>query len=357
MMLELDGSYGEGGGQILRTGVGLAALTGQSIRFTNIRAGRRVPGMAAQHLTSVRAAAAVCRARLEGDELGATELIFSPQGRVRSGEYRFDVGAAREGGSAGAASLVLQTVATPLFMAEGPSEVVVEGGTHNPASPSFDYLRDVWLPALAPMGIKAKLALEAWGWFPLGRGRIRATVAGAGVRRLSALDLRERGALCAIRGRAVAAKLPDHIPTRMRERAHGLLSHLPCELDVRAEVAEAACPGAGIFLTAIYEKSLAGFSAIGRRGRGSEEVAEEAAMGLIAHHASAAALDHHLGDQLMAPAAFADGRSHFTVHRVTRHLRTNAWVIEQFGLAEIALEERADGTGLVTMTPTRGKQS
>jgi RNA 3'-terminal phosphate cyclase (ATP) len=309
--------------------------------------------MAAQHLTSVRAAAAVCRARLEGDELGATELVFAPQGRVRSGDYRFDVGAAREGGSAGAASLVLQTVAVPLFMAEGPSEVVVEGGTHNPASPSFDYLRDVWLPALAPLGNKAELALEAWGWFPLGRGRIRATIAGAGARKPSALDLRERGALRAIRGRAVAANLPPHIPARMKERACGLLSHLQCELDVQAEIAPAACPGAGIFLAAIYEKSVAGFSAIGRRGRSSEDVAEEAAMGLITHYASTAALDHHLGDQLLAPAAFAGGRSQFTVHRVTRHLRTNAWVIGQFGLAEIALEERADGTGLVTVTPTR----
>jgi RNA 3'-terminal phosphate cyclase (ATP) len=348
--LELDGSHGEGGGQILRTGVCLAALTGRAVRFVNIRAHRRVPGMAAQHLTSVRAAAAICRAHLEGDVLGAMDLLFAPQEPVRPGAYHFDVGAAREGGSAGAASLVLQAVAAPLFLAEGPSEVVVEGGTHNPASPSFDYLRDVWLPTLAPMGIRAELVLEAWGWFPLGRGRIRAAIAGA--RGLSALDLRERGALRAVRGRAVAANLPDHIPARMKERAHALLSHLGCDLDIQAEVVEAACPGAGIFLTAIYEKSLAGFSAIGRRGRSSEEVAEEAAMGLIAHHAAPAALDHHLGDQLLALAAFATGRSHFTVHRVTRHLRTNAWVLEQFGLAQIAIDERADGTGLVTITPT-----
>jgi RNA 3'-terminal phosphate cyclase (ATP) len=302
----------------------------------------------------VRAAAALCRAQIEGDALGSTELSFTPQAGVRAGAHHFDVGAAREGGSAGAASLVLQTVMPPLCLAGTPSEVVVEGGTHNPNSPTFDYLRDVWLATLARMGVQAELALEAWGWFPIGQGRIRAAISGGtalSAHRFSALDLRERGALLAVRGRAVAANLPEHIPARMADRARSLLSALGCALDLEAESVQAACPGAGIFLTAVYENAVAGFSAIGRRGRSSEEVAEEAALGLIAHHASPAALDHHLGDQLLLPAALADGRSVYTVHRVSRHLRTNAWVIEQFGLAEIAVEERADGTGSVAVTP------
>jgi RNA 3'-terminal phosphate cyclase (ATP) len=307
--------------------------------------------LAAQHLTSVRAAAALCAAHLENDALGAMDLTFAPQREVRPDAYRFDVGAARPGGSAGAAALVLQTVLLPLCLAEGHSEVVVEGGTHNPNSPPFDYVRDIWLEMLARMGVETQVTLEAWGWFPIGRGVIRAAVAGH-KRRLSPLDLRERGALRAIRGRAVAANLPDHIPARMKERAHSLLSHLPCELDLHAENVQAACAGAGIFLDAVYENCIAGFSAIGRRGRSSEEVAEEAALGLVSHHAARAALDSHLGDQLLAPAALAGGRSSYSVHRVTRHLRTNAWVIEQFGLAEIAIEERLDGTGLVTVAPT-----
>ena len=218
-------------------------------------------------------------------------------------------------------------------------------------SPPFDYLRDVWLKTLARMGVEADIALEAWGWYPIGRGRIRAAISGR-VRSVSPIELRERGALRAIHGRAVAANLPDHIPARMRERTRSLLSHLPCDLDLRTESVQAACPGAGIFLTAIYENCLAGFSAIGRRGRSSEEVAEEAALGLISHYAAQAAFDSHLGDQLLAPAALANGRSAFTVHRVTRHLWTNAWVIQQFGLAEITIEERDDGTGSVTVAPS-----
>jgi RNA 3'-terminal phosphate cyclase (ATP) len=352
--LELDGSHGEGGGQILRTALCLSALTGRAVRFRNIRAHRRVPGLAAQHLTSVRAAGAICRAQIEGDELGGTELLFAPQGPVRPGAYRFDVGAAREGGSAGAASLVLQTVMLPLCLAEGPSEVLVEGGTHNPMSPPFDYLRDVWLRTLARMGVEGEVALEAWGWFPLGQGRIRAALPGrreGAAARLSAIDLSERGALLAIRGRAVGANLPSHIPARMANRARSLLLQLDCAVDLQAENVRTVCAGAGIFLTATYENCLAGFSAIGEYRRSSEEVAEEAAMGLIAHHAAPAALDHHLGDQVLLPAALADGRSLYTVHRVTRHLRTNAWVIEQFGLAEVMIEERADGTGFVAVTP------
>jgi RNA 3'-terminal phosphate cyclase (ATP) len=278
------------------------------------------------------------------------DLTFAPQAAIRPAFHRFDVGAARKGGSAGAASLVLQTVITPLCLVDGRSDIIVEGGTHNPMSPPFDSLRDVWLKTLARMGVEADVALEAWGWYPVGRGKIRAAICGRS-QSLSPIELRERGALRAIQGRAVAANLPEHIPARMKERTRLLLSHLPCDLDLRAENVQAACPGAGIFLTAIYENCLAGFSAIGRRGRSSEDVAEEAALGLISHHAAQAALDSHLGDQLLAPAALADGRSTFTVHRVTRHLRTNAWVIQQFGLADITIEERDDGTGAVTIAP------
>jgi RNA 3'-terminal phosphate cyclase (ATP) len=352
--LEIDGSHGEGGGQILRTALSLAALTARSVHFSNIRARRRYPGLAAQHLTSVRAAAAVCAARLDGDVLGGQDLLFAPQRDVRGGPYAFDVAAAREGRSAGAASLVLQTVFLPLAFASKPSDIVVEGGTHNPMSPPFDYLRDVWLKTLARMGIEATIELEAWGFYPVGRGRIRARLP-AGTSdmhsRLGAFDLRERGALLRVHGRAVAANLPSHIPERMAARARALILPLGAEADIRVQCVEAACPGAGIFLTAVYENVVAGFSALGRPGRPSEEVAEEAALGLAAHHASGAALDSHLGDQILLPAALARSPSQFSVHRLTRHLRTNAWVIEQFGLATVEISERPDGTGAVRIVP------
>lgn len=235
--LIIDGAHGEGGGQILRTGLALATLLGRAVRFTRIRAGRRRPGLAAQHLTAVRAAAALCAARLDGDALASQELLFAPQRPVRSGSYAFDVAAARKGGSAGGASLVLQTVLLPLALAPGRSDVLIQGGTHLPQSPPFDYVRDVWLPALRNLGIRATIALHAWGWYPVGKGAIRAEIAGAPPHAgsLASLQLLTPGRLLRVTGRAVAANLPAHIPQRMADRATSLLAAVAGSVDVQIE--------------------------------------------------------------------------------------------------------------------------
>ena len=178
-MLVIDGAYGEGGGQILRTSVALAAILGQPIRIENIRAGRKNPGLAAQHLTALRAAAMVCDATLTGDELGSTRLIFEPRSQPVPGLYEFDVSEAREGGSAGAATLVLQTILLPLALAQGSSTVTVRGGTHVAWSPPFHYLRDVYLPMVAYLGIEASVELLAWGWYPAGEGEIALEISGS----------------------------------------------------------------------------------------------------------------------------------------------------------------------------------
>jgi RNA 3'-terminal phosphate cyclase (ATP) len=352
-ILTIDGAHGEGGGQILRTGLTLAALLGRAVRFVRIRANRRRPGLAAQHLTCVRAAAALSAATLEGDALDSQSLLFTPTRKVEAGHYAFDVAAARAGGSAGGASLVLQTVLLPLALARGPSEVRIGGGTHLPMSPPFDYLRDVWLPALRRLGIRAELALDAWGWFPIGKGAIRAELAGAPPSRgaLAPLDLRARGALLRIGGRAVAANLPAHIAERMAARAALRLAGRAGALDIRAECVTAACAGAGIFLLAEYEGARAGFSALGARGRPAEAVAEEAAEALLHHDASGAAVDPHLADQLLLPLAFAAGASRFSVGEVSRHLETNAWVLEQFAIARTDVARRDGAPALVTLTP------
>ena len=351
--LVIDGAHGEGGGQILRTGLSLAAILRQTTRFTCIRAGRRHPGLAAQHLTSVRAAAALCAATVEGDALGSQELVFAPQRPVKSGFWSFDVAAAREGGSAGGSSLVLQTVLLPLALSVGQSEVRVQGGTHLPRSPPFDYLRDVWLPALRALGVGATVFLDAWGWFPVGLGATRAEIAGAPPERgkLSALQLTMPGPLLRITGRAVAANLPQHIPERMVARASGRLAAVSPALDIRAECVRAACPGAGIFLSAEYRNSRAGFSVLGKRGRPAEQVADQAVEEFLRHHASGAAVDCHLGDQLLLPLAFAAQPSRFTVEQVTRHLETNAWVIEQFGIARVNVAQTGPFAPEVTVVP------
>jgi RNA 3'-terminal phosphate cyclase (ATP) len=352
--LVIDGSHGEGGGQILRTALGLAALTGRPLTMENIRARRPKPGLAVQHLTAVRALAAVCRAELSGDILGARRIEFRPRSAVVPGEYAFDVAAARAGGSAGATSLVLQAVLLPLAFAPGTSRVVIAGGTHMAFSPPFDYLQDVWLPFLARLGIRASIDLRRSGWFPIGQGEIVATIEGLGPDRhggLSPVELTERGRLNRVTGHALAANLPDHVAWRMAGRATELLGEHAIEVDIDAETTRAACAGAGIFLTAHYENVHCGFNAPGERGVPAERVADAAVAALLSHRAGGAALESHLADQVLVPLALASGPSCFTAERVTRHLSTNAWVIEQFGLAGVTLEEVSNGTGRVTVAP------
>jgi RNA 3'-terminal phosphate cyclase (ATP) len=353
-VLTIDGSFGEGGGQIIRSAMTLAALHKRGVVIENIRARRSNPGLAAQHLTAIRATAALCGARLAGDELGSRSLTFLPGGPSRAGDYDFDVGAARPGGSAGSASLVLQTVLLPLAFADGLSRITIIGGTHMPWSPPCDYLEHAWLPALAAIGIDATIVLEAWGFFPIGQGRISARVSGRGERArsmLRPLDLTARGPLRRIFGRAVAANLPAHIAQRMVAHADSLLSGLGVPVQISAEPVAAACRGAGIFLTAEYERCRCGFSALGQRGKPAEQVAEEAVEALTTHFRSEAAVDRHLADQLLLPLSLAPGVSGLSTERVTGHLRTNAWVIERFGVARITIDERADGSGVVAVEP------
>lgn len=351
--LEIDGSYGEGGGQILRTSLSLAAITGRRIRIYNLRSKRRKPGLAAQHLTAVRAVAALCQAETRGDELGSQDLDFAPRAPVQSGAYVFDVAQAREGGSAGSANLVLQAVLLPLALATGESHVLLRGGTHLPLSPPFDYIRDVWIRALSRFGVGANVTLDSSGWFPIGRGQIRAAIAGSPVagQALKPVRLVERGPLRRVAGCAVAANLPVHIPQRMCDRATALLATLGAEIAIRAQRVGAACPGAGLFLTAEYENIACGFSALGAIGKPSEQVAEEASSLLLEHWASGAALDLHLGDQILLPASFCEEPSVFSVEKATTHLQTNAWVIAQFGLAETRVDGEGGKPATVTLTP------
>lgn len=347
-VLEIDGSHGEGGGQILRTAVSLAAVTGRAVHVDRIRAGRPHPGMAAQHLTAVRAVAAVCDARLDGDELNSQSLLFEPRTPPRAGDYFSDVAEARLGGSAGSVSLVLQALLPPLALAAGTSRLRIQGGTHMAWSPPFDYLRDVWAPAMGRLGIRVSITLDAWGWFPLGRGAVAAEIAGGAP--IGAMALDDPGALLRVTGRAVAANLPAHIPQRMAMRAESLLREAGVAAQVRPERVRAASAGAGIFLTAEYENCAAGFSVLGRIGMPSEAVAEEAVAALLDHRASGAAFDSHLADQVLVPLALAGAPSRFTTERASRHLDTNAWVIEQFGLARFAVAAAGRRTE-VTVTP------
>jgi RNA 3'-terminal phosphate cyclase (ATP) len=334
-MIEIDGSYGEGGGQVLRTALTLSALTGQPTHIRRIRAGRRSPGLAPQHLTGVLALARICAAEVHQAAIGSTEIVFEPHTAPYAGTYVFDVAQAAQSGSAGAVSLILQTLLLPLALAEGTSHVTLKGGTHVPWSPPFEYLAHVYLPTAARMGLKAKCRLEGWGFYPVGGGQVAAEIEGSSSAALTPLALVERGRLKRIWGLATACNLPAHIAQRMADRARNMLGQagLPAQITPRRE--SGVGPGAALCLVAEYEGGLAGFSALGAKGKPSEQVADEACQELKAFHASNAPVDAHLADQLLLPMALAAGRSEFRTQRVTRHLLTNAAIIRQFIPARI----------------------
>ena len=339
-VLTLDGSHGEGGGQILRTALSLSVITTRAFRLINIRADRRNPGLLPQHLSAVRATAAISGAAVTGDRLASTELSFAPTHPPQPGQYIFDVAETAGRGSAGSVSLVLQTLSIPLALADGASSLVLRGGTHVEWSPPFDGLVTCYFPALRRMGLSINAELKRFGWYPLGGGEIVCEIAGRSAEPPIPIEMTQRGPLRRISGRAIAANLPYHIPQRMAGRAQASLEDLHVPVEIEPQLVSAACPGAGIFLLAEYQDWPASFSAYGRLGKPSEAVADQAVAALREHHVSqAAAVELHLADQLLLPLSVAASASTFTTLRPSGHLVTNAWTIDQFGVADISIDE------------------
>jgi RNA 3'-terminal phosphate cyclase (ATP) len=353
-MLKIDGSYGEGGGQILRTSLSLAAITGQPIRLDRIRAGRTKPGLAIQHLTGVRAAATLCQAEVTGDRVGSTQLEFIPTQPVRAGQYTFDVAQTMGTGSAGAVTLILQTILLPLALTSGDSIVTLKGGTFIAWSPPAPYIEQIYLPILQQMGVQATVEIAAWGWYPRGGGELNLRVSGngGGVGSLQPIEILERGALQQVKGLAIVTELPSHIPQRMANRAKNLLEQAQLKAQVQPRRERGVGAGAGIFVTAEYEHTRTGFGAVGKLGLPAEEVAAIATQELLAFHETGTPVDVHLADQLLLPATLASAPSQYRTVEISNHLITNAWAIEQFGLANIAIDHK---TQLVTITPNTSR--
>jgi RNA 3'-terminal phosphate cyclase (ATP) len=364
-MLTIDGSYGEGGGQVLRTALALSSISGQPIRVEHIRAGRKKPGLRPQHLTAVRAAAAVCGARLEGDALGSQKLVFVPGGPVLPGDYIFDVSKVAQGGSAGSVGLVLQTVLLPLALADGDSHLTLRGGTHVPWAPPVSYLEHVFLPLVARMGVRAQVELVRWGFYPAGGGEVQVRILGQQAPPRP-VRLADREELQRVWGTAVVMNLPAHIPQRMAARARNLLAEAGIRAQVEPRRLRGAGPGAGIFLFAEYavaggERVVAGFTSYGRKGLPAEHVAEAVCEELLAHHRSGAPADPYLVDQLVLPMVLvetAQGRhpdqprppeSLVSTSRVSQHLLTNVWVVRQFLAREVRVEGGLGEPGTVVV--------
>ena len=330
-MLTIDGSAGEGGGQILRTCLTLSMLTGEPFRIKNIRAGRAKPGLLRQHLTCVRAAAEISGAKVQGGELGSTRLTFTP-GEIRAGSYRFPIG------SAGSTTLVLQTVLPALARATAPSRVAITGGTHNKAAPPFEFLERAYLPLLRQIGFNVEAGLLRPGYFPAGGGEIAVEIAPATV--LRPLVLEDAGALISRKLDTVVSALNFDIAERERDTAGRLLGWPADCLRAREET---LADGHGNVLVAEleYANLTEVFTAFGERDLSAETVAKRLADEVHDYLAAGAPVGPHLADQLLLPMALAGGGCIVTM-APTPHTRTNCEIIEKFLPVEIAMHDLGD---------------
>jgi RNA 3'-terminal phosphate cyclase (ATP) len=348
--LHIDGSSGEGGGQILRSSLTLALITGRAVTIERIRAGRARPGLMRQHLTSVGAATEVCNGLVHGAEIGSGRLTFVP-GPVRAGNYRFNVG------SAGSATLVLQTVLPPLLIADGPSRIVVEGGTHNPWAPPFDFLRWAYMPLINRMGPQVELSLDRPGYYPAGGGRLTLHVQPAAA--LTGFDLLERGKFKARRVRVLLSNLPQHIAQREIDT---ILKKTSWRRECCAwEEVPASGPGNVVSIELESEQVTEVFTGFGRVGVRAERVAAEALREARDYEHSNVPVGPHLADQLLLPLGIsawqpADGDRRrggsFRTLTLTAHATTHIDVLRAFLGVSIAVEtSEEDQSCLVRIGP------
>jgi RNA 3'-terminal phosphate cyclase (ATP) len=326
-MIELDGSAGEGGGQILRSSLTLSMITGRPFRIRNIRANRQMPGLMRQHLMAVRAAAAVCGAEVSHADVGSTELAFTPR-CIKGGVYEFAIG------TAGSATLVLQTLIPALLHADVPSVVKVSGGTHNPKAPPAYFIEHAYVRMLQAMGAQVEFEFKRFGFYPHGGGEVCAAIWPC--TQLRQLHLAGRGTLREGRGDAYVAAIPLSVAQRELEcigkalhwRDNQLFSHpLPNDQG----------PGNAVVIVLESEHVTEVFSSVGEKRRRAEDVAGEAALQAKRYLVSGAAVGEHLGDQLMLPLALAGGGS-YTLDHVSQHAITNAEVIAQFLPVHVTFE-------------------
>ncbi len=317
-MILIDGSQGEGGGQMLRTALSLSLLTQQPFRMNNIRAGRKKPGLLRQHLSAVLAAAEIGQAQTEGAQLGSQTLLFAPT-IIKPGEYRFVIG------TAGSGTLVFQTVLPALLTASMPSRITVEGGTHNQSAPPFDFLERCFLPVIDKMGPRVRLKLARYGFYPAGGGCFHAEIEPAS--KLSCFHLGIRGPVLRKRAVALIANLPGHIAERELQTAREMFSG---EMETGIITAKPS-PGPGnvVMVEMTSESVTEIFTSFGQIGVTAENVAKQAVREAREYLVSDAVAGEHLADQLLLPLALA-GAGSFTASKLTEHTLTNMDVIRLF---------------------------
>lgn len=336
----IDGSMGEGGGQILRSALALSSITGKPFVIDRIRARRPRPGLLRQHFSSVQGAAAICDAQVEGLELGSTKLTFTP-GTIKGGEFHLPIG------SAGSTTLVLQTIILPLILGNVEASIWIEGGTHNPFSPPFEFITQSYLPVLERMGAIIEIKMERAGFYPSGGGSIRCNIKPA-VNGLRHFELRTRGKYVDTRAQILACQLPPHVTSR--ERVQLLL-----DLDITEDKVTIRDVGNGfgsgniVYVQVEHENVTEVFSVLGERGKSAENVAKEVADEALSYLKMEGAVGEYLADQLLLPMALV-GSGSFTCTAMSSHLLTNIDVIKMFLDVEITITENAGkGCHLVTV--------
>jgi RNA 3'-terminal phosphate cyclase (ATP) len=313
-VIEIDGSYGEGGGQILRTAIALSCVTGEEVKITKIRANRPKQGLAAQHLKGIEAAKIISNARVEGLKMGSTEVIFRP-GRIKGGEISIDIG------TAGSVTLIFQTILLPLIFAERESVVTVTGGTDVAWSPPVDYFKNVTVRAIKEMGFDGELELLKRGYYPKGGGEVRLKVNPSSLKG----RLFER-VVEGVFGVSHCQNLPEHVAERQAKAAREFLASKGVEAEIKVEVLKGHSTGSGITIWSGYK----GGSALGEKGKRAEIVGLEGAKNFYREFSNPAAFDDHLADQIMPFAALARGETEYTTSEVTLHQKSNAYVINTF---------------------------
>ncbi len=319
-MIEIDGSYGEGGGQVLRTALAMAAVTQQPTKVTSIRANRPNPGLAPSHIASVEAVAQIADAEVDGLFPGSSEVVFRPR-QLTGGDFAFDVG------TAGSISLVLQACLIPSALSKRAVRLDIRGGTDVRWSPPIDYVRLIQIPFLGMMAITCELEIAARGFYPEGGGRVIAEI--SPVSRISSLELTSPGKALAIDGVAYAQNLPEHVVTRTKHAAQKTLTGMP-SVRIDSDLRKGHSTGAGIVLSARCENTMLGESMLGERGVRAERLGEDCASGLLETIRSGATVDEHMLDQILPYLALAEGQSVIRAEELTPHAETNMRIIERF---------------------------
>ena len=329
-MLVIDGSQGEGGGQILRTSLTMAMVTGTDIRIENIRAGREKPGLMRQHLACVKAAQAVSNAEVSGAEMGSTEITFKPKA-IKAGDYHFAVG------TAGSTTLIFQTVLPALALAKGESTLSFEGGTHNIWAPSFDFVALAYAPLMwQVMGVEIEMKMIRHGFYPQGGGQWQAMIKPSG--RLSGLELLDTGELIGKEAVATSSNIPGHVAVReLQEIAK--LCHWSDEV-LKAERVESMGSGNIVSMRMFYEACAEVVEYVGKVGVSAEKVARRAVQAIRRYQAAGVPVGEHLADQLMLPMAIGDGGV-FRTLKPSMHTQTNRNVIHLFTDKQFVFEELA----------------